>query len=632
MSDPPAPAIPPRWALAQCSSVLLAIAIYAPALDGPFVWDDRLLLDTAQIAELQPLRAYFLQPFWQVTEVGGAPAPGQGAYYRPLAALSLALDRQLHGDNATGFHLLGLCLHGLNAALVLGLARRLGASLLGALLGALLFAWFPRLTESAAWISGRTDVLATTFALCALVLTLGSWRPRRFLAAGCILLGAFCKEVALAAAIGIVVWEWRAEGEGRWRRLLPTLLASAVYLALRTWVLAGISNPSPLTIPMRLTVTLEAVARYAWMLVDGWQPRLQIGYVMQPSRMLALAGLLLLPLPVLLLRKLRGRRDELSLLIVGLCAIGFVLHLVPIQGKVIAADRFLYLPMAMLGALAAAWLSQVRGRMARAALAVGGAVVLSYAPATWQRAGVWGDDIAFWGTAVAERPGILNAHPRLGLGNLLAEHGMAEEALHQYELAERGDTHSWRLCQYNRASTLAMNGEFDAAIAVLEAARRVMPNASQLRRLAQLHASKGDREAALRFVRAYAAEGSDAALVAELDTEVTTVARLMPEILAPKTTLSDKLAQARAFAEVGLLRLAMSTLVSLLDDPGITPAHLQGMLSSALEHGTPEQVEAILARMHARGIGYPDAYALLWAERSARVARLREWVGKTEGR
>src|SRR5690606_9457868 len=144
---------------------------------------------------------------------------------------------------------------------------------------------------------------------------------------------------------------------------------------------------------------------------------------------------------------------------------------------------------------------------------------------------------------VAERPGILNAHPRLGLGNLLAEHGMAEEALHQDELAERGDTHSWGLCQYNRASTLALNGEIGAASGELEAARRVMPNASQLRRLAQLHASKGDCEAALRFVRAYAAEVSDAALVAELETEVTTVARLMPELLAPKTTLSDKLAQ-----------------------------------------------------------------------------------------
>lgn len=611
--------------------MLLAIAIYVPAMDGPFVWDDRLLLETPQIAELKPWPDYFRQPFWQITETGAAPALGQGAYYRPLSTLSLAVDRQLHGDNPTGFHLLGLFLHGINTALVLSLARRLGAGLPAALLGALLFAWFPRLSESVAWISGRTDVMAATFALGALALTLGSWRPRRFASAVCILLGAFCKEVALAAAIGVVFWEWQSDESNqagqRWRRVFPTLLAAAIYLAMRTWVLADSEQKSPITLAVRLLASLEAVARYAYMLVDGWQPRLQIGYLAQPNRSLAIVGALLLPVPFFALLKLRAERAERMLLLVAFSALGMVLHLVPIQGKVIAADRFLYLPVALLGVLVASWLAKTS--RVRASIAVF-LLLLSYAPATWQRAGVWGDDIAFWGTAVSERTTNLNAHARLGLGNLLAEHGMHREALHQYSQAKRGDARSWMLCQYNSAGLLAMNGEFDAAISILERARREAPSVAQLERLALLHASKGEEAQALALVRKYEADSSDPRQAEQLEAKVRATTRLMPEVLRARHTLSEKLAQARGYAEVGLFRLAMSELVSLASHPGITPAHLQGMLSSALEHGTPEQLLVVQARLDALGVGYPPAYVQLLAERHARVGRLREWIRKTD--
>jgi hypothetical protein len=104
----------------------------------------------------------------------------------------------------------------------------------------------------------------------------------------------------------------------------------------------------------------------------------------------------------------------------------------------------------------------------------------------------------------------------------------------------------------------------------------------------------------------------------------------MPEVLRARHTLSEKLAQARGYAEVGLFRLAMSELVSLASHPGITPAHLQGMLSSALEHGTPEQLLVVQARLDALGVGYPPAYVQLLTERHARVGRLREWIRKTD--
>lgn len=620
---------------------VLAMAVYAPALEGPFVWDDRLLLETPQIAELRPLPEYFRQPFWQVSESNEEElGTKDGAYYRPLSTLSLAIDRSIHGENASGFHLLGLLLHGINTALVLSLARRLGATLPAAFVGALFFAWFPRLSESVAWISGRTDVLASTFSLLALRVTLGSWAGRQWMAAGCILLGALSKELALAAAVGVLFWEWSASRglpvRSRWLRLLPTAVASAVYLGLRTWVLGVTSGHVAITGTTRALASLEAVARYAIMLVDGWQPRLQIGYLASPDPWLAaLGGVLLLSLVglFLLFRPVLGQRaraelEQTSLVLVFCVALGLVLHVVPISGKVVAADRFLYLPVAVLGVLLAVWISRASNWPP---LAIGAALVVSYAPATWQRAQVWGDDITFWGTAVLEQKSSpLDAHSRLGFGNLLAEHGMYEEALRQYAQAQPGDAHSWMLCQYNRAGLLAMNGEFEAAIDVLRNAYHRAPNATQLRRLALLYASSMQEERAREVVPEYGARISDLREVQKLDGEVSKVLVLMPEVARPRVGLSDELAQARGYAEVGLFRVAMAKLTQLTGRPEVTPGHLQGMLTSALEHGTPEQVKAIFECLLVADPQQSPTFNELVDERLDRVGRLERWVERLE--
>lgn len=616
-----------RTLLIDCLVAVLAVAIYAPAVGGPFVWDDRLLLETPQIAQLEPLDVYLRQPFWQVPDPASYPAGARGAYYRPLTTLSLALDRSIHGDNASGFHLLGLVLHALNSALVASLARRLGAGLGAAFVGALCFAWFPRSTEAVAWISGRTDVLATTFSLLALLLTFGSWPARRWLAAGCILLGAFSKEVALATAVGVLFWEWSSPKSPPprrpWLRLVPTGIACAIYLVLRISALGGSADASRLALTSRALASLEAVARYAIMLVDGWQPRLQIGYLAGPEPWLAALGFLLLPVPFVLLRSRRCNVRESALLVVCFGALSVVLHVVPIQGMVVAADRFLYLPVAVLGALGAAWMSRASAWLPPA---LGLALALSYAPATWGRAGVWGDDIAFWGTAVSEQSPALDAHARLGFGNLLAEHGMYDAAVEQYAKAQPGDAHSWALCQYNRAGLLATNGEFDRAIVVLEQAQRRAPTVSQLERLALLHANALRGPRAQELVRAYAARVRDPERVHALAAKVDGILMRMPQLNRPRVTLSEQLAQARDYEELGLFRLAMAQLVSLLSHPDLTSGHLLGIYSLALEHGTPEQLQAVHARLRTLRVAYPRAYDQVVLERMQRITRLRQWL------
>src|SRR5204862_4253047 len=99
-------------------------------------------------------------------------------HYVPLTWMTLALDYELWGMNAAGYHLQNLLLHAVNAALVYVLARRLlelagaksiplsPATLTGsAASAALLFALHPLRVESVAWITERRDMLSLAWCL-----------------------------------------------------------------------------------------------------------------------------------------------------------------------------------------------------------------------------------------------------------------------------------------------------------------------------------------------------------------------------------------------------------------------------------------------------------------------------------
>lgn len=94
----------------------------------------------------------------------------QVGLYHPLTMLSLAVDYELWGANAFGFHLTSLLLHLLNMVLVLVWVSRLFGSRVLGLFVALLFGIHPMHVESVAWISARKDVLFMVFYMGALLL------------------------------------------------------------------------------------------------------------------------------------------------------------------------------------------------------------------------------------------------------------------------------------------------------------------------------------------------------------------------------------------------------------------------------------------------------------------------------
>jgi tetratricopeptide (TPR) repeat protein len=95
------------------------------------------------------------------------PAEGRDhAYYRPLANASFAVDARW-SRSARGYHVTNIVLHAVAAGLLFLLLRRLGHRDGVAMLGGLLFAVHPALTEAVVWIPGRNDLLLVVATLAA---------------------------------------------------------------------------------------------------------------------------------------------------------------------------------------------------------------------------------------------------------------------------------------------------------------------------------------------------------------------------------------------------------------------------------------------------------------------------------
>jgi len=453
--------------LAPLLAPLVVIAAYVRVLGAPFVWDDlHLIVGAPSVTKLQPLATYFGSAFWQSPETGDL-----RGYYRPLTILSFAIDHAIHGDNPAGFHLTNLALHATNVVLLYFLMRkhRLApayAFALGTLWGIL-----PRLTEAAAWIAGRTDVLATLFVLVALLVHRPDRVARVVLASIVVTIGLFAKEIALAGSVAICAIEIARGGSSLARRAvlaaLPIALALA-FVALRQHVIAERAPLHALSIGARAALALAAVGEYARMIAFPWRPELQIGIGVAPSAwMTALGAIVAIALGAFVYARrdlfLARRANVQSLVVIGsaLAATGFalVLHVVPIAINVVAADRFLYLPSAGLALALAPCVEAARakrGAKGLVALALGVTLFV----ATFLRVGDWCSEIDLWADAYARTPR-RNAVPLNELGNVYFRAGLYKQAATIYGRAIPNGVLDPKSAITNHANSIAQEGVYD---------------------------------------------------------------------------------------------------------------------------------------------------------------------------
>lgn len=601
-------------------ALLLAVvaACHAPALGGAFIWDDRfLIVDAPRVVEFRPLKEYFVNPFWS----GDGGANSSEAYFRPLIVLSFSLDYALWNGNPTGFHVTNLLAHLLNTALVYVWVRRRTQGPAAALLMAGAFGLHPRLTEAVSWISGRTDVFATSFVLLALVTWSKECLVRRIAAAALLLPGLLCKEVALAGAVALGVQEWLALGPvpvtARLRRVLPVAVVVATYASVRLSLFRLRIRSLSLGIVGRAEAALEALGRYVLSLLNPWQPRALIGSIEDPSLFhVAFGGVILLGLVALLVGALRSpairRRftpsdaPALTLLFVGL---GLAMHIAPIPAITSVADRFLYLPLVGAVAFVAPRVEPLIARAKVARVAALG-LLLSFGVVTARRAALWADDIAFWLEEYHHAPRALYA-PTVELATALMRAALYEEG---FELADRavlGPKGERRIIPlYNSALALGRLGRYHEARERLEACARSARNDPRYRRaLALLDLQQMNFAAARRRLEALARNGEalpkDRALLEDLPKFERAKAQLEDE--AFKNSPAGLLLEAQLKLRIARFREALPLWEKVLESQGRVPS-LEAV-RQLIAHGTLDEMNRGVARYQTRFGSLPDDFA-----------------------
>jgi Flp pilus assembly protein TadD len=430
-----------------------------PVFAAPFIWDDTPLLELPLVRQLAPLHDYFAGSFWQHTEMGVV-----HNYYRPLTVLSLALDRVAYGDNPSGFHITNLLFHLAATAVLFALLRRDGASGYVAALGSALWALAPRLTEAAAWVSGRTDVLAGFFVLSALLAQRSGSRLARFASPLLLLLGLFCKETALAGVLAVLVAEWQVTFglRARLRGVTPTLAMFVAYVALRLHAVGVTANLIHVSPSKRVLAVIEALGRYLWMLLVPWLPDVQIGNLERRNLPFVLLGVLCLCLLVVWFWRNHTRFEAVKQSYLALTggALGLALFAIPFSISAVAADRFLYLPLAGITLLAVPWLAARTARWPAAPL-VALTLIASLAAATFARVGTWADEVEFWSSTLHQHPEEPSM-ASIGLASVYSREGLFPQALAVLRRASRPGMDIRELALRNTGTTLLRSGEYES--------------------------------------------------------------------------------------------------------------------------------------------------------------------------
>ena len=460
-------------------AVLLAGLVYVNALDNPFVYDDRrLIVENQSIRPPLNLQAVVLR------EVA-----------RPAVNISYAIDRVLWGPSPAGFHVTNVLLHMLNVALLFEFVRRGTGRVVSAFLAAALFAVHPMMTQAVGYISGRAEVLCTTFVLMALAAARrwmlggrGVWLAATF---GLWMLALASKETAVMfVAVAFVYDRLVLVGTAadRRRRLLwmhmPFIGFVVFAMTVRLAVFAFLEHPGQLQTDWRFgLLELDVVRRYLVLLfmpggqtifheltpVTGW---------LDPRVLLSIGVLGLLGAIAWGMRRVEGT--------VTLGIVWFLAALVPSAALVITgrgepmAEQRVYLASAglflALGTIVARleawrrWNARPLARFVYRGIIVAMLVILSMH--TLLRNAVWGDPVTLWSEAVDKAP--TSWHAQLLFGEALHDAGRHEEAIGAFTTALR--TQPEEPAIYPKLGLCLIEvGQIKLAAAAFEKLRRLDP-------------------------------------------------------------------------------------------------------------------------------------------------------------
>ncbi len=419
-----------------CVLAVVTALIYAPSLQGEFVYDDRVQI---RVMDYLHKPAHFLDVLsFRVL------ARDVLDRNRPVQLLSLMLDAAVWGRIPFGYRLTNLGLHITASLLVFAVSLRLirkggpppawyraGA----AAAGALFFAVHPIMVETVSAASFREDLLACCFTLGALLLA--SFYPAKrgsilLGVTGCTLLAVGSKETGAAVPVLIAAY-WLVFRDRSARR------AWLFMIGLSALVVGAFLAARFVLTPHESTIFLDAAPRLGGSLPATLkiQPRIwvfQVQTLLNPLSLSADYGPYSLrhigfPLALMVLTGVAVAVGAWSwfdrrVLFAAACYIVPILpvsNLLPMYRPL--ADRYLYLPMVGI-ALAIVFATESVGRRSHSwiwPLCAAGfevAVLLVLGGLTVQRVHVWQDRRALWLDTVQKNPVSITAQNNLAFALL----------------------------------------------------------------------------------------------------------------------------------------------------------------------------------------------------------------------
>lgn len=512
--------------------VLLVFGAFLPALGNGFVatWDDGPNL--LENVRFRGLGAAELGWAWRTTLLG---------VYQPLAWMLFSTEHEAWGLAPWGYHLVSIAWHAATTVVVYLLIDRLlaivrpGAAasdrMLGAALGAALFAVHPLRVEVVAWASCQPYLPCAFTSLLAVLLYVRAQTsgPRRRLVASSwflLLTALLFKSLAVTLPVVLLVLDAyplrRLVGrQARWVWLekLPFLALSASFglvalLARRAHeVVADRRGLTARAAQAGDAVVFYLVKTAAPFDLTPFHPIPSRAELNRPGDLVGAGVVAVLSVALVVMRKRWPA---------GLAAWCTYLALLAPQaglvrsGPMAIADRYSYLATLSLFVLAGAGLGSLRvlerPRPATVAAASVALVLVVYLlPLTWRQCRVWRGSEAVWehaashfARAAASDPGSADARHNLGVA--LSHCQRSDEAEDEFRAAIRLDP-GLAGAHGSLGQTLAQRGRLDEALAELSEAVRLDPGSADLHggrgllllNLGRLQEAQADYEAARRL-------------------------------------------------------------------------------------------------------------------------------------
>jgi protein O-mannosyl-transferase len=228
--------IKPKQRLAFMAALLVIFLViaYSNTFNAPFIFDDAInIVENASIRQLWPPWRTFSIPF------------DTGLAGRPVINFTLAVNHAVSGCHVWSYHAVNLSIHILAALMLfIIMLRILSSSEMSVRYGAaavpfsfvcaLLWGLHPIQTQAVTYISQRCESLMALFVLATYYLALCGWqsssRVWHLAAVMTFLLGVFSKEVAVAAPLILLSYEWVFLGRSPLRaiRKSPLLYAGII--------------------------------------------------------------------------------------------------------------------------------------------------------------------------------------------------------------------------------------------------------------------------------------------------------------------------------------------------------------------------------------------------------------------